>query len=537
MPAHRPSSHESVHTAAGIVAAPHALAVEAGRDVLAEGGNALEAALAAAAAIAVVYPHMNHLGGDGFWLIREPSGRVRYLEACGPAAAAATIAGYNARGFDAIPTRGPLAALTAPGAVGGWQLALDAARAQGGRMSLARLLERAVHHARDGAPVSASQSALTAAKRAELENVPGFAAAFLPEGAVPAEGSLQRAPRLADTLEHLGRSGLADFYRGDVGREMAADLERIGSPLARADLTAYAARERAPLKVEMEAGTLYNAAPPTQGLASLMILALFERLKVKQAETFAHVHGLVEATKQAFLVRDRVLTDPDHLPEDPARFLDAAALDARTARISMTRALGWPAPANGGDTIWLGAADKSGLAVSYIQSIFFEFGSGCVLPATGVLMQNRGASFSLRPGDLRALAPGRRPFHTLNPALAVLRDGRIMAYGTMGGEGQPQTQAAVFSRHVLFGVPLGEAIARPRWLLGRTWGEVETRLRLEAGFPDDVIAGLDKAGHDFLVLAEPLSDTMGHAGAVVIHPRDGLEGAHDIRADGGAAGI
>jgi len=160
-----------------------------------------------------------------------------------------------------------------------------------------------------------------------------------------------------------------------------------------------------------------------------------------------------------------------------------------------------------------------------------------VLPATGVLMQNRGASFSLRPGDLRALAPGRRPFHTLNPALAVLRDGRIMAYGTMGGEGQPQTQAAIFSRHVLFGVPLGEAIARPRWLLGRTWGEAETRLRLEAGFSDDVIAGLDKTGHDFIVLEERLCDTMGHAGAVVIHPRGGLEGAHDVRADGGAAGI
>ncbi len=528
---------ESVHAAAGIVAAPHALAVEAGRDVLEEGGNALEAAIATAAAIAVVYPHMNHIGGDGFWLVREPSGRVRYVEACGPAAGAATIAAYHERELETIPTRGPLAALTVPGAVGGWQLAAEGARVHGGRMSLPRLLERAIHYAAAGSPVSASQARLSQEKKAQLESVPGFADAFLVDGAVPQPGSLQRAPRLADTLDHLARAGLDDFYRGDIAREMAVDLERIGSPLARADLARYRARERAPLKVELEAGTLYNAPPPTQGLASLLILALFERLKVGRAESFAHVHGLVEATKQAFLVRDTVVTDPDHLPHDPAQFLTAAALDARAARIAPRRALPWPAPANAGDTIWLGAADRSGLVVSYIQSIFFEFGSGCVLPATGVLMQNRGASFVLEKGHLRTLAPGRRPFHTLNPALAVLRDGRIIAYGTMGGEGQPQTQAAIFSRHVLFGMPLGEAIARPRWLLGRTWGETQTQLRLEAGFPDELIAALQSAGHDLAVLPDALSDTMGHAGAVVLHPKGNLEGAHDIRADGGAAGI
>ena len=190
-----------------------------------------------------------------------------------------------------------------------------------------------------------------------------------------------------------------------------------------------------------------------------------------------------------------------------------------------------------GDTIWMGAADSSGLAVSYIQSLYWEFGSGCVLPKTGVLMQNRGSSFSLDPKALNALAPGRLPFHTLNPALAVLNDGRVMAYGAMGGDGQPQSQAMIFARHVLHGMPLDKAIDAPRWLLGRTWGSTVTNLRMESRFDGHLIDRLMSAGHDVEVLPDAYSDTMGHAGAVVIHPGGTLEGAHDPRADGGAAGI
>lgn len=529
--------HESVRCARAVIAAPHGLAVEAGRQILAEGGNAIEAALAAAAAIAVVYPHMNHLGGDGFWLIREPSGRVHYIEACGFAGARATTSLYREKGYDTIPFRGPLAALTVPGAVGGWALALSAAGAAGGRLPLADLLAPAIAHARAGVAASRSQVELTVLKRAELEDVPGFAAIFMPGGKVPELGQVIANPRLADTLEHLARAGLDDFYRGDVSREMAADLEEIGSPVTRADLERYRAVTRAPLSVRSAHGTIYNAPPPTQGLASLLILALFERLNVPRAEDFAYVHGLVEATKRAFLVRDKVVCDFDHLRHDLAALLSPSVLDADAARIDMRRALPWPQPAAPGDTIWLGATDASGLSVSYIQSIFFEFGSGCVLPSTGVLMQNRGASFSLDPRAVNPLVPGRRPFHTLNPALAELRDGRVMAYGTMGGEGQPQTQAAVFTRHVFYGQPLGAAIAAPRWLLGRTWGSVQTNLRLENRFDDAVVSALLKAGHDVEVLPEAFSDTMGHAGAVVLHPKGGVEGAHDPRADGGAAGV
>jgi gamma-glutamyltranspeptidase/glutathione hydrolase len=185
----------------------------------------------------------------------------------------------------------------------------------------------------------------------------------------------------------------------------------------------------------------------------------------------------------------------------------------------------------------MGAADASGLVVSYIQSLYWEFGSGVVLPATGVIMQNRGASFSLEEDALNSLAPGRLPFHTLNPALSALADGRIIAYGAMGGDGQPQTQAALFTRHVLHRMPLERAIDAPRWLLGRTWGSTHTNLRLEARFDGRLLDRMSSAGHDVEVLPDAYSDLMGHAGAVVLHPDGMLEGAHDPRADGGAAGV
>jgi gamma-glutamyltranspeptidase len=528
-----------LHTAGhrrGVTAAPHAAAAEAGRHILAEGGNALEATVAMAATIAAVYPHMNHIGGDGFWLVHEPSGRVRALMGAGPAGAKATPQLYREHGFDEIPSRGPLAALTVPAAIAGWMLALEAAKAIGARMPLDVLLGAAIRHAQ-GYTVTRSQARLTAEKLAECKDAPGFAATFLVDGKPPAEGATLKQTALAATLEQLVQAGLGDFYRGDVGREIAADLERIGSPVTRGDLEKYQAVVADPLSVVTQVGTLYNTPPSTQGLASLMILALFERLRVTEAESFDHVHGLIEATKRAFRVRDRFITDPDRLSGSPARFLEKSFLDAEATKIDRRKAAKWPAPKGEGDTIWLGAADSSGLVVSYIQSLYWEFGSACVLPRTGVLMQNRGASFSLERGAVNPLQPGRKPFHTLNPALAVLRDGRVCAYGAMGGDGQPQTQAALFTRHVLYRMPLEKAVDRPRWLLGRTWGSTHTNLRLESRFDEGLIDRLLSAGHDVEVLPEAYSDTMGHAGAVVLHTDGSLEGVHDPRADGGAAGV
>jgi gamma-glutamyltranspeptidase/glutathione hydrolase len=407
----------------------------------------------------------------------------------------------------------------------------------GGALPLDLLLGAAIGQARDGYVVTRSQARLSAEKLAELKDEPGFAAAFLPDGKPPQAGATLRQSALAATLDHLAHVGLDDFYRGDVGREIASDLERIGSPVTRDDLVRYRAVLAEPLSVRLDAGLLYNTPPPTQGLASLLILALYERLRVAEAESFEFAHGLVEATKRAFRVRDRVVTDPARLPSPPERFLEAAFLDAEAGRIDRRKAAPWPAPAGAGDTIWMGAADASGLVVSYIQSLYWEFGSGCVLPATGVLMQNRGSSFSLDRNARNALAPGRLPFHTLNPALAVLGDGRIMAYGTMGGDGQPQTQAMLFARHVLHRQPLERAIDAPRWLLGRTWGSNLTNLRMESRFDGNLADRLASAGHDVDMLSEPYSDTMGHAGAVVLHPDGTFEGAHDPRADGGAAGV
>jgi gamma-glutamyltranspeptidase len=527
-----------LHTAGhrrGVVCAPHAATVEAGRAVLAEGGNALEAMVAMAASIAVVYPHMNGIGGDGFWLVREPSGRVRALMAAGRAGEHAWLELY--REYETIPARGPLAALTVPGAISGWMLALEAAKAQGGALPLDVLLGHAIRQAGEGTPVARSLADLTAAVANELKNVPGFTQIFLIDGKPPTIGQVLRQSTLAATLDQLAHAGLGDFYRGDVAREIAADLERVDSPVTRADLERHKATVAEPLSVAIDAGTLYNAPPPTQGLASLIILALFDRLGVKEAESFDHVHGLIEAAKRALRLRDRVISDPERMQESPDRFLTAAFLDSEAAAIDRRKARPWLASPGQGDTIWMGAADASGLVVSYIQSLYWEFGSGVVLPRTGVLMQNRGTSFSLDRKALNMLEPGRLPLHTLNPALAVLRDGRIIAYGTMGGDAQPQIQAALFTRHIRYCQPLEEALDRPRWFVGRTWGSAHSSVVIEGRFDGNLIDRLMSAGHEVDVRPEPYAGTMGHAGAVVLHPNGTLEAAHDPRADGGAAGL
>ncbi|MFN3402266.1 MAG: gamma-glutamyltransferase family protein, partial [Ferrovibrio sp.] len=321
-----------------------------------------------------------------------------------------------------------------------------------------------------------------------------------------------------------------------LAKLIAADRARAGSPVTGEDLARHQARRVAPLSVALKAAKLFNFPPPTQGLSSLMILALFERLGVTEAEGFDHLHGLVEATKQAFLIRDRIVGDPDAMPEPPEKYLEAGMLDALAAKIDRKTALPWPQPASGGDTTWMGAIDGHGAAVSFIQSIYFEFGSGCVLEETGINWQNRGASFVLDGSSPRLLKPGRMPFHTLNPAMARFNDGRSMVYGTMGGEGQPQTQSAIFTRYGLFGQGLQQAVTAPRWLLGKTWGEESVSLKLESRFDPALVETLRQAGHNIDVLA-PFTSTMGHAGAIVRHENGLLEGASDPRSDGVALGF
>ena len=520
----------------GACVAPHHLAAQAGRDVLKDGGNAIEAMVAMAAAIAVVYPHMNSLGGDGFWLIKAPGKDPVAIDASGPAAQAASIDFYRAQGLTAIPNRGPLAALTVAGTIGGWQRALEMSRQQGGSLPLGRLLAPAADLARDGIAVTRSQAKLSAEKLPELAPVPGFSDTYLVDGKAPAEGSVLRQPTLANTLNQLGHAGLEDFYRGDIAQRLAQDLAAVGSPVSAQDLASYQAQISKPLALTMSQGTVYNLAPPTQGLASLLILGQFDRLKVTDGESFAHIHGLIEATKQAFLVRDRACLDPRWTDENPHDYLTSDVLDDLTSRINRQQALPWPHEGDPGDTVWLGCVDAQGTAVSFIQSVYWEFGSGVTLPGTGLTWQNRGVSFSLDPNHPNALQPGRKPFHTLNPALAVFNDGRVMPYGTMGGEGQPQTQAAVFSRYAMFGQDLQQAVTAPRWLLGKTWGDATTSLKLEDRFDPALVAELKAAGHEVEMIA-PYSDMAGHAGGVAYWPNGLIEVASDPRADGAALGF
>ena len=237
----------------------------------------------------------------------------------------------------------------------------------------------------------------------------------------------------------------------------------------------------------------------------------------------------------SFVLRDRDVGDPAYHDVDLQALLDDdAALDAMARAIDPARAQPWPAPAAAGDTCWFAAADAAGRVVSAIQSTYFEFGSGVVLPQTGITWQNRGSSFRLAADGWNALRPGRLPFHTLNPALARFADGRTMAYGTMGGEGQPQTQAAIFTRYARFGSGLQAAVTAPRWLLGRTWGSPSTTLKIEDGFDPELYTALAAAGHD-VERVGALTATMGHAGAIVRHNDGLLEGATDPRSDGQVA--
>ena len=523
----------------GMAVAPHALAAQSALAVMREGGNALEAMVAAAATIAVVYPHMNSIGGDAFWIIAAGSGEPRAIDACGAAAGAASIAWYRERGHDSIPFRGGVAANTVAGTLSGWQLALEYSReALGGRLPLSRLLADAIHYAREGIVVTRSQAETTRQKLDGLAGQPGFGETFLAAGAPPATGSRFRQPRLAATLEQLARAGLRDFYEGDLAGSIARDLAHVGSPVAAGDLAAHRATWRPPLALAHSRGTLHNMPAPTQGVISLLILGILDRLGLERAapESADYVHLCVEAVKQAFGVRDRYVTDPAYMEFDAQVLLEPARIDALAAAVDRSRAAPWGKGRGPGDTVWMGAVDGEGRAVSFIQSLYHEYGSGIVLRECGVNWQNRGCSFSLDERALNVLRPGRKPFHTLNPALARLSDGRTMVYGNMGGDGQPQSQSAVFTRTVLFGMNPQDAVAAPRWLLGRTWGNPSDTLKLEARFGPGVVERLRAMGHEVEVL-DDYDETVGHAGCIVRHSDGALEGGYDPRSDGGVAGF
>jgi gamma-glutamyltranspeptidase/glutathione hydrolase len=529
-----------------MVASPHPLATLAGLGILLRGGTAADAAVAAGATLAVVYPHMTGLGGDSFWLAWDArGGRLRGLVAAGPAAQAATPALYARHGLTEIPTRGPLAALTVPGAVDGlWQAHRWSREALGSPLGWADLLADAIRHAADGIAMSPCQARVTAEADDLLDRTgepefAGFAAAYLgPGGAAPAAGDRLVQPRLARTLETLARDGGRAFYEGSPAAELARACQAAGSPLRAVDLAAYRARWVTPLTVPYRGGLAASVPPPSQGVALLAILGMLDGVDVGSHahDSADYVHLLVETTKLAFGDRDRWLADPDAATVPVERMLDAAYLRERAKQVRFDTALDAPVPAGVGDTVACVTADAAGNAVSLIQSLYHEWGSGVVAGETGVVLQNRGAFFSLDPAHPNVLAPGKRPFHTLTPFM-WLRDGQpALIAGTMGGEGQPQTLAALTTRVLDFGFGVQAAIEAPRWLYGRTWGAPTRALSLEGRFAPRVADELAERGHGVDV-HEPWSDTMGHAQAIWRDAGTGLlVGGGDPRADGPALG-
>jgi gamma-glutamyltranspeptidase len=529
----------SVRAMRGMAVAPHSLASQSALTVLRDGGNALEAMIAAAATIAVVYPHMNSIGGDSFWLMHVPGEAPGAIDACGAAARAASMDWYRERSItESIPFRGGIAANTVAGTISGWGAAHELSRrALGGRLPLSRLLEEAIHYAEHGIVVTRSQAATTASKLVELATQSGFAQTYLAgDGTAPLEGSVFLQPRMAATLRRIARKGTEDFYRGELARSMANDLVQTGSPLTLADLQAHRAQLVDPLSLSHSAGRLYNMTPPTQGVVSLLILGILDELRVGEVAPASadYVHLCVEATKQAFSVRDRYVTDPAYMSVAQQSLLTREHVRELAMKIDRHRAAPWGAGRPPTDTVWMGVIDGAGRAVSFIQSIYHEFGAGIVLNESGVNWQNRGCSFSLDDNALNALRPGRKPFHTLNPAMAQLNDGRVMVYGTMGGDGQPQTQSAIFTRVVAQSMDVQSAISAPRWLLGRRWGDTTDTLKLESRFEANIVRELADRGHEVEILQQ-FDEAMGHAGCIVRRADGVLEGGADPRSDGSVA--
>jgi gamma-glutamyltranspeptidase len=533
----------------GIVTSPHYLASQAGLAILRKGGNAVEAAISVGSTLAVVNPHMAALGGDSFWLIHNAAtGETLGMNASGRTGRNVSIETYNRLGRTTIPVRGYLSANTVPGTVSGWDEIYRYSRERmDPGMPWGDLLSNAILYAETGFPVSASLARwleinIGTENRVlnELQRFSGFRQTFLRDGTDPyLAGELFRQPDLARTLRLLAQNGAAEFYKGEIAHRILADFEANGGILTLQDFEVHRADWVTPLSVPYRDTVAYNLPPNTQGMASLEILNILNQFDLSgiQEGSADYCHLLIEATKEAFLDRDRYLTDPAFAEIPLRRLLSADHAKRQAGRIDLRRA---KSPAEmklldpNGDTVWFGVVDKNGNAASVIQSIYHDFGSGIVPPGTGVLLQNRGSFFSLDPKHANCLQPGKRTFHTLNPAMLFKADKPYLVYGTMGGEGQPQTQAAVVTRIVDYNFSPQEAVEAPRWIYGRTWGAHENDIKIESRFSEESIQGLRERGHPIRVI-EPYSDVMGHAGAILI--KEGvLYGASDPRSDGLAAG-
>lgn len=533
----------------GMVTTSNYIATQAGLDILRNGGNAVDAAIAVASTLAVVYPQMNTIGGDNFWLIyNAKTGELKALNASGRSGEKASIDFYKKQGFAKIPARGYLAANTVPGVVSGWDAAYRYAKeAMGRSLPWSRLLEASVGYARNGFVVTPSvqdwEKVNVDTRDQEFRNLQRFdefRRVYLhPDGTPYKIGETLKQPDLADSLDLIAKNGADAFYRGPIAEKIAADLQAHGGVLTANDFASHQANWVDPIHVNYRGYTAYNFPPNTQGMASLEILNILNNFDLESIGegTANYYHLIVEATKQAFADRDKYLSDPEFTKIPLERLLSPEHGKEQAAQINMQKAASEVKPLDPkGDTVWFGVVDQDGNVVSLIQSIYHDFGSGIVAKGTGVLLQNRGSFFSLDPNNVNHLEPHKRTFHTLNPAMLMKNGKPFLVYGTMGGEGQPQTQAAIVTRIVDFGMSPQDAINGPRWLQGRTWGASSNDLKVEGRVPAGVVEDLKGRGHPIRAV-EDFTDTMGHAGAILIDPDTHvMYGATDPRSDGLAGG-
>lgn len=513
-----------------MVVSPHYLASTAGARILQKGGNAFDAAVAVSATLAVVYPHMTGLGGDSFWLTYSAGeGSVRAYNGSGRSGYGVRRSNYA--GESSIPRRGVRSAITVPGMVDSW----DAILRSYGRMTLAEVLEPAIGYAFDGFPLSVDQRNNTVLAGSML--TAEASAIYMPGRAVPFAGSRFQQKQLATTLQTLALGGRDVFYKGKIAEDICNYMHAAGGYLTRDDFADHQGNWVEPIYTDYHGYKVYQVPPNSQGFTGLMGLNILEHFNFGEIEhgSYEYYHLLVEALKLSFRDRDRVLTDPDFGTIPLEQLLDKGYAGQLASSISLQRAAQLTSEPIGRDTAYAAVVDEEGNSVSFIQSLYFEFGSGVVAGDTGILLQNRGSFFSLDPAHINTLEPHKRGFHTLMPAMAC-RDGKpSILYGTQGGEGQPQTQTLLLTRMLHYGMNPQTAVSEPRFVWGRTWGESSQELRVESRVADEVLSELAEAGH-LVRKVDGYDGVVGHAHVISIDDNGYRSGGTDPRCDGAAIG-
>ena len=517
----------------GMVASSQPLASQVGLEVLKRGGNAVDASIAMAAMLNVTEPMMTGVGGDAFMLVYwSKTKELKGLNASGRAPTALTLDYFAKKKITKMPQFG-MESITVPGAFDGWVTLLE----KYGTMKLADVLAPAIDTAENGFPVMEKTAEDWNSEVAKLKKNPAAAANYLVDGRAPRAGEIFRQPNLARTLRTLAAGGRDAFYKGQIAEAIAAYCQKNGGFITTADLAAQKSEWVEPISTNYRGYTVYEIPPNGQGLTALLTLNILEGFDLAALSTqpARYYHTLIEATKLAFADRDRYIADPAFSKVPVTELLSKDYAAKRRALINPNKALDSPPPGNinvGSDTTYFTVVDKDGNAVSFINSLFDAFGSGIVAGDTGIVLQNRGSSFSLDPSHPNHLEPGKRPFHTIIPAM-VFKDNKLfMSFGVMGGGIQPQGHVQVLVNLIDLGMGLQQAIDAPRYryMNGR-------EVLLEEEIPPTVINHLIALGH---VRAAPpglLRQSMGGAQAIMIDPVNGtLMGASDPRKDGMAIG-